>query len=316
MSTSLDTFLKSKNPSIFLLNTKEDEDGLSLVKERVKYLKMDAFIKILDEKNLSMEINERSLFKENKIIIFPQAEKLKSSFIKEIQVLKVSDPLIFIGAGMRIAHPLYQWMQEAHSFLDLALETKGAREKRALSAISDMAKAFGKKIAQQNAAYLLNLIGDDLELLYQEIQKISCYVGEREEIVLTDIKALSTNSKEESIWKLMDALYEKNAMQALYIGKKMLRNGVSFFLILRSLRSSFQTELQVANMLSLGDGAITSVFPYMRGKILEQHKNTASRLGVSHLKNALLTIDKTDLLLKNGIDDQELLLELTVINLC
>lgn len=317
MSALLDTFLKKgKESSFFLLNTKEEDDGVFIIKEQLTHAHSKISPRIIDEADILPEIDAFSLFEENKIGIVPHAEKIKANFVKELQKRTPSFPLIFVGSAMRAQHPLYQWLAEKKAVLDLATETKSSREARVIKQVSLIARAFDKKIKNETICFLMGIVGDDLQLLSGEIHKLSAFIGDREEITVADIKTLTSNTKEESIWKFIDAILQRNGAIALHIGKKMLRDGFSFFVMLRHMRTALQTELQVLSLLPHGNVAIQAQFPYMRGSILEQHKSNAARLGESYLQNALIMIDKTDLLSKNGVDDHELLIELTIAKLC
>jgi len=72
-------------------------------------------------------------------------------------------------------------------------------------------------------------------------------------------------------WQLGDALFRRDALTALKIGKALLMDGTALIALLRQIRSQYQTAFQVATILELGGSSadISKQFPYMRGGILE-----------------------------------------------
>jgi DNA polymerase-3 subunit delta len=87
--------------------------------------------------------------------------------------------------------------------------------------------------------------------------------------------------------------------------------------LLRQLRSQFQTEIQICTILAQGGGAseVTRQFTYMKGCILERHMALAQSYGLQNCKNGLLSIDETELQAKNSALEASLLADLLMIKL-
>ena len=68
-----------------------------------------------------------------------------------------------------------------------------------------------KQLPSAAAALLVDLVGTEMGLLDQEILKLAIYVGERKKIDATDVDRLVGNNREESTFKIFDALGEGNA---------------------------------------------------------------------------------------------------------
>ncbi len=75
--------------------------------------------------------------------------------------------------------------------------------------------AYGVKLDPQAAALLRELVGDEMGLLDSELLKLSLYVGERRQIAVADVHALTGQSREEQIWGIMNAIAERDAGKAL-----------------------------------------------------------------------------------------------------
>lgn len=80
--------------------------------------------------------------------------------------------------------------------------------------IAKWANANGKFISQVNATQLISLCGRDLNMLKNEIDKISAY-AKGEEISDEDIEKLATVTLESKIFALSDAVLNGNAQKSL-----------------------------------------------------------------------------------------------------
>lgn len=311
----LEKFLK--NPSgLFLINVKEVDDPLKWFKSFLQRLKTTLAIKIISSQELFEELNSFGFFEKDQLLVLTQAEKLKK---KEIDLLLgASRPLLILSKGIKASHLLYKMIDKDKGLLDLSLETKSQREKRMLLEIASMAKLEGKTIAQEAALFLVSQVSEDIELVGQEIFKLATFIGDRKEITLKDAALLTFNCKDESVFKLMDALFAKKSDLALHLSRKLMQDESSIFPLLRAMRSQIQIEMQVASIMkssSRPEHEIQSLFPYMKGLILDLHMNTARKLGIKTLQAALLAVDQVDFLAKNGNENEEILLDLLVTRL-
>lgn len=307
----LEKYLK-KPSGFFLVNMKEGDDTLKWLRSHLSRLKKPPLIKIVEIENLFEECSSFSLFEE-KLLVIPGSEKLKKADVEMISTNPSA--ILFLSSGMRSTNALYKWLEPQKVVLDLSLETKVQREKRLTREVIDIATYYGKKMSAETAGYLLSIVPADFDLLTQELLKLSCFVGEREEITAKDIASITANTKEESLFRFCDALLAKKADIALHIARKLLNENSSLFPLLRGVRTQIQVELQVASLLATSPHAaadIQQLFPYMKGKILEIHMQTAQRFGLKALKQALLSIDFIDFLAKNGVEEEELLLDILI----
>lgn len=294
---------KVKGP--FLINMKEGDDPLKWVRNKCTLV-----TKVVEVENILDECQTLFLFGDVNLLIVPGAEKIKAPLVEELK--KIDKPILFLGSGMRSTYSLYKWLESQKAVLDLALETKGQRASRFIDEIIKRAMSFDKKMKPDAAAFLLSLIEEDPDTLSQEVMKLSCFVGDREEITIKDISLLTSQSKEETLWHFCDALLAKNGDRALHIASLLFKENSSLFPLLRGLRTQLQNQLQIASIMAYSPNAaveIQKIFPYMKGKILEQNMQTAKRFGLNALKKALLTVDEIDFLAKNGIEEEELLLD-------
>jgi DNA polymerase-3 subunit delta len=81
-------------------------------------------------------------------------------------------------------------------------------------------------VSPEARVLLLNMIGEDQQLLFQELPKIALYAHGRQ-IVPEDVKMMVACSAEREVWKLMDFLGEGKVEEALQYVRTLLDRGFS-----------------------------------------------------------------------------------------
>jgi DNA polymerase-3 subunit delta len=76
-------------------------------------------------------------------------------------------------------------------------------------------EAYAKGVEPQAVAELLDLVGNRLEALDNELGKLAVYVGARERITAADVEALVGMHREETVFRVTDAMSAGNAAGAL-----------------------------------------------------------------------------------------------------
>jgi len=88
--------------------------------------------------------------------------------------------------------------------------------------------ALGGSIGAEAKSLLLERVGNEQELLMQEIKKLVLYAQGRE-ISPEDIETLVVCQAEKQVWELMDLLAQRKAPAAVQYVQRMLRQGESAF---------------------------------------------------------------------------------------
>jgi DNA polymerase-3 subunit delta len=84
---------------------------------------------------------------------------------------------------------------------------------------------FEKRVSREAAHLMEELVGNNLGLLEQELDKLSSYVGERAQIEQEDVRALVGGWKTETTWKMLDALRDGHPGRALELLDNLLNAG-------------------------------------------------------------------------------------------
>ncbi len=75
--------------------------------------------------------------------------------------------------------------------------------------------SYGKQVNSSAAAKLVDHVGDALGSLDAELAKLAAYVGERSEVTLADIDALTGHHREEKVFAVTDAMAALDPVAAL-----------------------------------------------------------------------------------------------------
>jgi len=294
-----------------VLLKEEKQRNLSVVTFDAQQVDLDAIV---------AELNARSFFSKRKVVLVSQAEKLIKSEHEKLDAF-FSKPtpattLVFTAPTVASNTNFFKKVEKAGIVLDIAEEKAWEKEKSLQSWAIHFAANAGKKLDPAAAQFLVKQTSDQA-LLYQELEKLICYVGTKGEITQRDVSLLCSSTHVENIWQLGEALFKRDTATALRISKGMLDEGTAFLALLRQLRSQFQTDYQVSCILARGGTTqeISQQFPYMRDAILSKHIQTAKTYGKEKFKAGLLAIDETELKAKNSAADEDLLNELLITRL-
>lgn len=275
----------------------------------------------LSSKELMQELNAFGLFSKRRTLLIENADKLDKDSLGALESYFDSPNksifLVLSAAAFHRGTNFYKKSEKIGIVLEFPEEKPWEKERSIQDWISATAKAAGKNIDSQCCQQLVKLLGTQQELLSTELQKLFCYVGNRASIVLQDISAIIAPVAVETIWQLGEAIFRRDGASALAICKRLLLDDLSFFALLRQVRTQFQTEFQVCTILAHGGDSseVMRQFPYMKGGILERHVALAQGYGIEGFKAGLLLIDEIELQAKNSGLEVSFLAELLMVKL-
>ncbi len=110
----------------------------------------------------------------------------------------------------------------------------------------------GKDLPSQAASLLVDLVGPEMGLLAQELEKLAIFVGEREKIDSPDVDRLVGHSRSEDIWKIFDAIAAGRAGDALTILERLFDQGEEPLKILGAFSFQLRRLAQAAYLSGPG----------------------------------------------------------------
>ncbi len=188
--------------------------------------------------------------------------------------------------------------------LDLSKEKPWDKDTRIKEQV--LAKAIKSKKQLEHGAleYMFSAIGPDLALLNRELEKLICYVGEKNTIDLAAAQTLVTPSKEQSTWQIAEQLvWEKR------LPKRIASS--DFPILVGSIR--YQLEVGLA-LHAFSPEEFQERYPKLRPRTLDKYRGY--RLPASYFKKGLQALYKAEWLFKDGVSDGGLCLDLFTGHLC
>lgn len=267
----------------------------------------------LEIRSLVNQLHSNSLFSRKTVVVLHNSDKLPKPSMEwlEAYFAKTTPDIFLVLTASTLHHGthFFKKIEKYGVILEFAEEKPWEKEKSSVDWVQAHLSALNKTIDAQTAQALVKQVGTDGETLFQEMEKLVCYVGERRAITVQDVRTICIGVNNENVWQLGEALFRLDAAAALRIGHALLDEGTALLSLLRQIRTQFQTDLQVSTILAKGGSPadVTALFGYMKGKILEQHCHAARHYGWDRFKSGLLKIDEAELQAKSSYPERQLL---------
>ncbi len=175
------------------------------------------------------------------------------------------------------------------------------------------------QIENQAIDLLINTYGENLWLLKNEVDKLIAWQlssRKNKKICFSDVQSLALPKIEQDIWRLVDALGQRNKINALKILSDQFKNGVETSKIITLLAHQYRTILRIKSYLQTHPvfnqyqlAKTLSLHPFVCKKGLIQEKNYT----LEELKKIYQQLLKIDFLRKTRKIDSEILLDLLII---
>ncbi len=180
--------------------------------------------------------------------------------------------------------------------------------------VLDMFKDY--KISNNNVNLLINRVGNNLEILNQEIEKIKTYKDSDLNISEDDIKNLTSKNIDTDFFNLIENIVIKNKEKALESYFEIIKYGEEPIKIIVVLANKFRLIYQALNLYKKGYSSkdISTILGsnyYAIKKCLENSRNYDNKT----LLNCILKLANLDIDIKSGKIDKNLGLELFIMTL-
>jgi DNA polymerase-3 subunit delta len=111
---------------------------------------------------------------------------------------------------------------------------------------------YGKQLARDAAALMIELAGTGMALLDQELAKLTAYAGDCVRIGLDDVRALVGGWRAETTWKMTDAIRDGSPAVALQALEKLLSAGEPAPKVLGGLNYVFRKPARATELSRRG----------------------------------------------------------------
>jgi len=257
------------------------------------------------------------MFADRRVVLVKRSSELSAAAL-DILTGYVSDPspstcMIFEGEKIDQRKKFFLEIKK-HGNL---VEFKRLYENQLGPFIREEAASFGKKLEAQALELLIYLVGNNLQELAAEIEKVATYIGMRDTINMADIREIVSDTKVDSIFELTDAIGGKDLGKALRNLSTILRDGEAPLMVLAMLTRHFRQLWKVKELCDKGVPSqeiskAAGINPYFLKGIIEQTHNYR----ISEFKEIFESLFETDLALKTSGGKPMNLMECLIMDIC
>lgn len=206
----------------------------------------------------------------------------------------------------------------------------------AIDVIKRGVKSRGGSISNEDARFMLDYVGNDLNMLQNETDKL-CVFTKGREITRNDIRSVCVRTLEASVFDIAENIFKHDAQQAMSILVDLFAQKEEPIKVLGALSATFIDIYRLLSAYSFGADAynVAEAFScYSSGKKkmntpqgdnekkdfklpyrLKKAENNAHKLSLDKLKEAIDILSEADLDIKSSMVDGDIILEKTVLRL-
>jgi len=261
--------------------------------------------------------------------IVEDARTLPMFHEKKLIVVKGYD-----GLGKDDLDTLEKYAAAPASFSVLVLLSEGSRRGRAKHAksirlvdldsgsniereIRRLAEKLGVALAPGAVGFIKTMLGEDMNLIRNELEKISLYRDGKRAIGEEDLRELMEKQSTENVFSLSTALSNRDLKGSLRILRELERNREDPLSILYMIAWRFRQIFKVSQYLGEGksDEGIAKAIKTSRGAIFYLKKSVRN-FRENDLGRILGLIEETDYGIKNSSGNNYILLEKLLLGIC
>ena len=194
------------------------------------------------------------------------------------------------------------------------VEFKTPDEKMLTRWVLTVLQKNGKKLTQPTMQLFLEKAGNSMGNIDRELEKLICYVGDREIIQMDDVEEICTGQTENRIFDMIHMMAEKRQKEALELYYDLLALKEPPMRILFLLVRQFNILLQVKTMVAAGmEQNQIADRAGLRSFTIRRYRSEAGHFSVQKLKEALRDCARADEDVKTGRLDDRLSVELILV---
>ncbi len=215
-------------------------------------------------------------FAERRLIVLENTGFFKNAspeLAEYVKQMPETTYMIFVEEEVDKRGKLYKAVKDKGHIVELTRQD----ERTLVRWILGMAKKEGKQMSESSAAYLLAKVGNDMENVQKELEKLFCYAMHRAEITRNDIDEVCVTQISNHIFDMVDAVAGKNQRKALDYYYDLLALKEPPMRILFLLTRQFRILMEVKELESLGYApkeiaSKVGIMPFLIGKYRAQAK--------------------------------------------
>ena len=222
-----------------------------------------------------MDISETlPFFAERRLIVMENTGVFKNAapeFADYLKKLPDTTFMIFLEEELDKRSKTYKAVKDKGRIVEL----KRQDEKTLLRWIMGLAKQEGKQMSESVAGYFLGKVGNDMDNIRQELEKLFCYCLHHTDIRVDDIEEICTTQIGNHIFDMVDAVANKEQKKALDYYYDLLALKEPPMRILYLLVRQFRILMEIKELEKSGYGpkemaSKAGLMPFLIGKYRAQ----------------------------------------------
>lgn len=220
-------------------------------------------------------------FAERRLIVLENTGFFKNAapeFAEYLREMPNTTNMIFIESEIDKRGKMYKSVKDKGRIVELARQD----EKTLVRWIMGMAKKENLMMSEAAVRYFLGKVGNDMENIQKELEKLFCYCMNHTEITVADIDEICTTQITNHIFDMVDAVANKEQKKALDFYYDLLALKEPPMRILYLLTRQFRILLEVKELDRLGFGqkelaSRVGIMPFLVGKYRAQAKSFSAK---------------------------------------
>jgi DNA polymerase-3 subunit delta len=255
---------------------------------------------------------------EKRLVIAKEIDALKAADLEEL-VPYLNDPspstcLVMVSNQGRYEKKAVTSAVEAHGAV---VRVYPLLDREIVGWIDGWVRMRGLSIQRDAAQYLWQTIGNDLQKIKNELEKVEIYLKEKKTVTFEDVKAVVGDFREYSSFDLAAAVGRKDREKAFRILSRLIQEGEAPIGILGSIAWNFRRLLQAKAMEEAGTGADEIVKKlrviFHQAGLFKEQMRRYTRDELRAAFSVMLAADRT---LKSSGLNGRLVLERMILRLC
>ncbi len=118
--------------------------------------------------------------------------------------------------------------------------------------VRDRARQYGITFAEEAMAFFCRRIGTNLAEIAGELEKLVTYLGDRDLVDLSDVRAIVSDTRTDNVFELTNALGRRAASEALRLLNRLLIDGTPPLVLLTMMTRHFRQMWKAHYLLAQG----------------------------------------------------------------
>ena len=255
---------------------------------------------------------------EKRVIIAKELDSFKAPDLEEL-VPYLNDPspstcLVLISSQGRYEKKAVTSAVEAHGAVTRFFPLL---DREIIAWIESWARTRGLSLQRDAAQYLWQTIGNDLQKIKNELEKVEIYIKEKKTITFEDMKAVVGDFREYTSFSLAEAIGQKNREKAFLVLSRLMQEGEQPVGLLGSIVWNFRRLMRAKVMEASGVG-----YEEIKRKLVVIFHQSASfqeqmrRFSMEELRSVFSILLSADQQLKSSGLNGKLVLERMILKVC